>query len=264
MFALDSARIESTSPGWQVSVVDSIASTQDRVAAMAGSGAMAPAALFARQQTQGRGRRGQPWHSPMGENLAFSALLDPPGSPALWPRITALSALALCLSIEQALGLRALIKWPNDLWMQSAKVAGLLADVVQGPQGPRLVLGVGLNVNSLNFPPHLQTLATSLRLQLGPSQPVIDLNTLASCILCQLATQLERIEEGYAAALEEIRQRSLLLGRWVEWQAQGRHWRAKALDLNSEGHLLLKDSEGATHCLSSAESIRPIDDEAAI
>jgi BirA family transcriptional regulator, biotin operon repressor / biotin---[acetyl-CoA-carboxylase] ligase len=244
---------------WRVQVVDEIGSTSDalREAALAGEGA--GLALFAESQTAGRGRRQNRWLAPKGKDLMFSVLLRPFAPAALWPRVTTLAALAICRAIEAELPLQPRIKWPNDVYVHDRKVAGLLAEAVGTPGGLMLVLGIGLNVNTREFPPELSDAATSL-LSAVPAmpQPLLDRHSLARALLLQLHSQLCRIDEGFHEAIAEVRERSWLLGRQIRATVDGRELFGRALDLDQEGHLLLALADGGIITLSSAESVRQV------
>lgn len=122
----------------------------------------------ARGQTAGRGRRGARWASAEGQGLFASLVLlpEPPAPPA--PAITMLAGLAL-LDALRALGLpRARLKWPNDVVVGEAKLAGCLVES-RGFQAdePHFVVGFGLNVAQREFPPELtaERAVTSLALE---------------------------------------------------------------------------------------------------
>lgn len=125
-----------------------------RAAARAWAGPPSPGPLVvADHQTEGRGRRGRTWQSRPGENLLFSLVLR----PAVPPGLAARCVLQWAAAMAEALDLQ--VKWPNDLVTdQGEKVAGVLAalDVATEPFGSgstvrHVVLGVGVNVNQLDF-----------------------------------------------------------------------------------------------------------------
>jgi len=128
--------------------------------------------IIADQQVIGRGRRGDAWIAPAGSSILMSILLRPESDlhPSLWPRLPHLAGLALAHAIERSvptLRSRAMVKWPNDLYFDQKKIAGILVEsqVGQPDQLPAIVVGLGLNVNTspTDFPAELQETATSLR-----------------------------------------------------------------------------------------------------
>ena len=116
------------------------ASTQRLLPEDAPEGAVA----VAEHQTEGRGRLGRVWRDEPGSSLLFSLCLRPPVAQALWPTFTAVAGEACADGIAALTGRRPEIKPPNDLLLDGAKLAGILAEGTEG----RIVLGVGVNVAS--------------------------------------------------------------------------------------------------------------------
>jgi BirA family biotin operon repressor/biotin-[acetyl-CoA-carboxylase] ligase len=129
------------------------------------------------------------------------------------------------------------LKWPNDVESAHKKVAGALAHATTDGEGGSLVLGIGVNVHQRldDFPPELRATATSLALA-GP--PPIDRLSL----LVDLTRELDRVADPAerAAALDEWRKRSTLIGREVEVTRDGRPVvRGVARDVADDGALLV-------------------------
>lgn len=253
------AACEAEALPWRVQVVDEIGSTSDSVREAALAGESPGLVFFAESQTAGRGRRDNRWITPGGKDLMFSMLLRPQEPTSLWPRLTTLAALAICHAIEIELPLKPVIKWPNDVYLRDRKVGGLLAEVVTPASGMALVLGIGLNVNTREFPAELAGSATSLLSDLRmPVVRELDRQQLALELLRQLHAQLQRLDHGYHEAVAEVRERSWLLGRQIRATVEGRELFGRAMDLNSEGHLILAMPDGTLTTLSSAEGVRQV------
>jgi BirA family biotin operon repressor/biotin-[acetyl-CoA-carboxylase] ligase len=109
--------------------------------------------VVAEEQTAGQGRHGHAWHSEPGNGIYCSVVLDP--SPAL----TLALGLAAQHAIFEATSLHCDLRWPNDLMLGGKKVAGVLAQGIDG----RAVAGIGINVNHTSFPEELAGEAASLR-----------------------------------------------------------------------------------------------------
>jgi BirA family biotin operon repressor/biotin-[acetyl-CoA-carboxylase] ligase len=161
--------------------VERCASTQ-RLLDDAPEGAVAAAD----EQTEGRGRLGRTWRAPAGTSLLFSIVLVPPVPLEKLAELSLVAGEALAEAIEAETGLRAAIKQPNDVLVAGRKLAGILAEAVEG----RVVLGVGVNVSQTEeqLPEDLVTPATSLWLE----GAIVDRAEL-------LATVLERLEAHYDA-----------------------------------------------------------------
>jgi BirA family biotin operon repressor/biotin-[acetyl-CoA-carboxylase] ligase len=113
----------------------------------------------AEEQTAGVGRHGRSWHSERGAGLYVSVVLRRPPAPA----VTLAMGVAAAEAIENTTGLRADLRWPNDLMLRGRKVAGVLVESIPGA----LIVGIGLNVNHASFPEGIAEAATSLRIETG-------------------------------------------------------------------------------------------------
>ena len=123
--------------------------------------------VVAEHQTAGRGRLGRSWLSPPGAALTFSMLLRPDRVPAArWPWLPLLTGLAVLDGVSAATGVRGELKWPNDVLVHGAKVAGVLLERVEGPAGAAAVVGVGVNV-AFKVEELPASTASSLNLELG-------------------------------------------------------------------------------------------------
>lgn len=239
--------------GCEIQVHEELASTSDHVRELGQAGYPHGLVVFADAQSAGRGRRDNRWRSEPGQDLLFSILLRPQVSMERWPRLTTIAALAICRAIENVTPLKPVIKWPNDIYLGDRKCAGILAESFTGSTGTFMVLGVGLNVNTRTFPPDLP--ATSLRRE-TPQEKVHDRNALAIALLKQFNQLVMHWDEGFALVIEEVRQRSWLLGKSITARMDGRPVEGFVVDLNQEGHLLVKQGDGTILTLSSAEQVR--------
>ncbi len=154
--------------GMPLTAAETLESTNQFLLDAAEQGAPEGALAVAESQTAGRGRQRRLWHSPAGRNLYFSVLLWPRVPMMRFPQLALLTAFALrraVLALKPSLPIG--LKWPNDLWLAGKKLSGILCECPAGHRG--IVLGVGLNVNSLedDFPPELRTVATSLKWHAG-------------------------------------------------------------------------------------------------
>ena len=247
--------IESHAPGWTVQCHDEVGSTND-LAREAGASGAEWLAIFAESQTSGRGQRSNRWVTPKGRDLMFSLVLRPATPLELWPRCTTLAALAVCKGIEALLPLNPKIKWPNDIYLGSRKVCGLLAETFVSAADSYLVLGIGLNVNATSFAPELEDTAISLLKALPPTLREIDREVLAAAVLVELRRAFGLCEHDYAAALGEVRERSLLIGKTIRARVNESIVHGRVLDLNHEGHLSLQLADGSIANLSSAAEVR--------
>jgi BirA family transcriptional regulator, biotin operon repressor / biotin---[acetyl-CoA-carboxylase] ligase len=144
---------------------DRIASTNAVAGEAAAQGAPEGAAFIADEQTSGRGLRGRNWYSPPGKGLYVSFILRPDAS--LHPLIPLAGGLAARQAVLESSGIRANLKWPNDILYKGAKLGGILAEAVfSGSDIQYAVLGIGLNIDhrAEDFPAELAGRALSLRM----------------------------------------------------------------------------------------------------
>jgi BirA family biotin operon repressor/biotin-[acetyl-CoA-carboxylase] ligase len=178
-----------------------IGSTNDVAASIAAEPGGFGTVVIADAQTAGRGRRGRTWFSPAGSGLYVSAVVAPARAAVDPGRATALLTLAtgvaLSEGVERATGLAPAIKWPNDLLLGSRKLAGILAEAF----GEAVVLGYGINVGPMAYPPELRDRATSLETELGRA---IDRSVVAVETLAALASRYADLVGGRFDAILDV------------------------------------------------------------
>ncbi len=188
---LDAARARrALGDAYDVEVVEAAPSTNARVADRARAGAAEGLVVVAEHQTAGRGRLGRTWTTPARSALTQSVLLRPPVAATDWPWLPLLTGVAVARALREA-GAPADLKWPNDVLLGDAKVAGLLVERVETPDGPAAVVGIGINVSTTRAELGLDT-ATSL----AEAGVVVDRTDL----LVTLLRSLRREYDGWLAA----------------------------------------------------------------
>jgi BirA family biotin operon repressor/biotin-[acetyl-CoA-carboxylase] ligase len=218
-------------------VFQSTRSTNDLILREAAHGAPEGTCAVAAVQTAGRGRQGRVWDSTQPLGLWLSCLLTPPTLQAA-QRLTVVAGVALSRAVQKTGGLRVRMKWPNDLVHKGKKLAGILTETKIHPGRPPVsVVGIGCNVNHLetDFPPALQTAATSLRLLCG--HPVRRADLLVS-LLAELAIWVSAPWEETVAAWRDL---CLITGQRVRCHRQdGTLLEGEVADLSPEGALLIR------------------------
>jgi BirA family biotin operon repressor/biotin-[acetyl-CoA-carboxylase] ligase len=219
-----------------VEVHEALASTQERARELARAGTPHGTLVVAEIQTGGRGRLGRHWGSPRG-GLWMSFVLRPGLVAGLASRITQTAAVGIARGLWE-IGVEARIKWPNDLLAGGKKICGILAEsgVGQGGRLDYIILGVGMNANL--DPSDLEVSGrevTTIRSELGHD---VDLLSLLGSLLSNLQVELGRIED-FGAILEAWRNLNCTLGETVRVRRFGDTVEGRAVDLTSEGALLL-------------------------
>jgi BirA family biotin operon repressor/biotin-[acetyl-CoA-carboxylase] ligase len=195
-----------------------VESTNDMAWSLVEAGEPEGAVLSADAQTQGRGRTGNHWHSAAGLGLWFSVLLRPAIEPDRLGLITCLAALAVAEAVIDKTALSARIKWPNDVWIEGRKVAGILTEMrSRYPEPKPVVVGFGVNVNheAEDFSGEIADTALSLRMAAGA---YVDRTDLFGSILGHLHRWYTAFGGGDDSAIEErYRELSLMPGRKVRF-----------------------------------------------
>ena len=127
----------------------STGSTNEEAIKLACDGAPAGTLVVADEQTSGRGRGDRRWFTPAGSGLAVSIVLRPTLPSRQISHVALLGAIATVQAIKSICNLQPQSKWPNDVWVNGKKVAGILGESTHGPVGPEwVILGIGINVSS--------------------------------------------------------------------------------------------------------------------
>ena len=222
----------------------------------AAAGAEHGTVYIADAQSAGRGRGAHTWHSSPGDGLYCSLLLRPhstlTAADALWFSLA--TGLAVASAVESVTSLRADIRWPNDLLLGEKKFCGILTELSADSAHVRhAVIGIGININHAEFPPELQTLATSLRIASGRTWPrALILAALLQALQAELATLLA--SDGTQTARAEILQRLRRQSTWMEGkrvhvdEAEG--YTGLTAGLNAQGFLLVQTATGLRTVLS--------------
>ena len=229
--------------GTQVFWYPEISSTNDIAMSLADRGAPEGVVVAANAQTAGRGRLGRRWSSPPGTGLYVSTVLRP--AQALASILTVAAGVAIADGIEAATGLRVQLKWPNDVFVDSRKLAGILAEA-SSPGGalPYVVVGFGINVMPAAHPRDIAARATNVEEELG--RPVDRGLLLVEC-LCALARRYADVRDGRAREVMTSwhRRASAMLGRKVQFDGGGSRCEGIAEGIEERGALIVRTHEGA-------------------
>ncbi len=179
---------DSSSPivGRRIIHLGTVGSTMDEAEALAAVGEPEGTVIVADEQTAGRGRAGRSWRAPAGTGVLCSVLLRPSVPPARLGVLPLVAGVAVAESLEAVCGLPCQLKWPNDVWIDERKVAGVLVTARSGSHTiEHAVVGMGVNVN-VRWDDLVEG-AISLRVATGRDH---DRD-------CVLATLLARLDAGY-------------------------------------------------------------------
>ena len=205
--------------------------------------------MVAREQTAGRGRRGRSFLSERDRGVYLSVLLRPEAEASDCAGITAFAAVAVCDAVENVCGVRADIKWVNDLLINGKKICGILTELCADADGAAgIVVGVGINVKGRDFPPELRDVATSISNECG--RP-IERSRFCAELINEMNALYPQLESG--AFMAENRARSNVIGREIYVLRGDERYPATAVDIDDGGSLVIRTPEGETRTLRSGE-----------
>jgi len=243
----------------QIQYFDCIPSTNDLAKQLAQGGAPHGTVLLADSQSAGRGRMGRSFLSPSGHGIYMSVLLRQGCKPEELMHLTCATAVALCDAVEQSCGIRPGIKWTNDLVCHERKLAGILTELCLDPATGLVdyaIIGIGINCTqgSEDFPPELQTIASSLAAVTGK---YIDRERVTSAVLEHLFQMDARLHSQKDAILAQYRADCITLGKDISLLRGNSVQYGHALDITDDGALLVRFPDGKLDAVNSGEvSIR--------
>jgi BirA family biotin operon repressor/biotin-[acetyl-CoA-carboxylase] ligase len=229
----------------RIDVVNVIPSTNDYLMQRLSHGMQSPTVCTAEGQTAGRGRMGREWRSPLGANIYFSLYwrfahkIQELSGLSLVVGLAALEALQRCAPLPAGVG----IKWPNDIWYQGEKLAGILIESAGTKSGDNqaaftdVVIGIGINVNMISVKKGIAPW-TDLHSIWGflPSR-----NQLIGYLLNSLIAKLSQFErEGFPIFIPEWTQYDLLAGKKVDLSIGNTHQEGTAQGVNDRGELTVR------------------------
>lgn len=229
-----------------------IASTNNEAMAAANAGAPEGSVFLAEQQTSGRGRGSNQWHSPQSAGIYCSVVLRPglPPSEALILSLAAgLAVYAAVRSVDSRVAID--LKWPNDLLIDGKKFCGILTEMnAEAARVRHIVVGTGINVNQASFPVNLQPTATSLRLATGTEWSRVE---LCAALLKSLNREYRDFLEKPGAREGTVRRfqerSSSACGRQVQVEENG-GFEGVTDGIDSRGFLKVRTGRGVRTVLS--------------
>lgn len=245
--------------GQKIVYQESIDSTNIKAKQLAAEGAPEGTVVVAEEQGTGRGRLERSFFSPKGKGIWFSVILRPEFLPQEAPKCTLLAAVSVAMAMER-FGLRAGIKWPNDIMYEGKKLVGILTEMnAEMDRINYVVIGTGINVNILpeDFPEDIRPVATSLAIMKGEKLPRVKFFQAVLESMEELYALVQT--EGFAPVMQKWKHYAITLGQEVNVIGIGRSesFAGIAADIDEEGALLVDTPEGRRRVLAGDVSIRP-------
>ena len=229
---------------------DEIDSTNTEAKRMVAEGFCGDAIITAKTQTAGRGRMGRSFYSPAATGAYFSILhtLTTPLCDAV--AITSAAAVAVMRAIRNLTGIQTEIKWVNDLYYNDKKICGILTEATSIGENTHVIVGVGINLNTDDFPEELTGIAGSLDTQIDAAE---------------LIAQIYREIVFYLNApnnrdwLSDYREYSCVIGRRVAWVSEGTTHEGFAESIDADGALFIRAENAELIRLHTGEiSLKPL------
>lgn len=214
------------------------------------------AIIAANEQTAGRGRLGRSFFSPADTGIYMSLILAAGCRTEDFLPVTVAAAVAVSRVIERFTEDQPKIKWVNDVWLGSRKVCGILTEGISNFENGTLeaaVVGIGINVDTEKnaFPKDVQNTAVSL------GSVHATRNELIAAVSAEIFDLTEHLKAP--ELMQEYRERSLILGKKIYWEADGVRHEGLAADINDAGNLVVDTEEGMVTLISGEVSIRPLE-----
>lgn len=256
-----SEELDTSVVGSEILYFDSLDSTNRTAGKLASEGCNEGLTVIAGKQTGGRGRLGRSWESPADMGIYLSVVLKPVIAPAESPILTFAAAVAVVNAIRTAAGIKAGIKWPNDLIINGKKVCGILLEMnSEADRVNYIVIGIGVNYSQSeeDFPTELKDKAVSLKMAAADSR--FSRLSVVKAILRELDSVFKLVREGFnEKILDSWREYSVTLGKEVAFKIKDSDYCGTAVDITGEGRLLVDCRDGVRRELLSGEiSIRGI------
>lgn len=253
------SRMKSKWAGRYLDYSETVDSTNNRAKQLAERGAKSGTLIIADSQSAGKGRRGRSWTSPPGTGIWMSLILRPQILPSCASMLTLVAAMAVSDGIDKETGLNSQIKWPNDIVVDGRKVCGILTEMSAELDGIHyVVVGMGINANTKEFPEEIAETATSLCRQTGQT-----------VWRSQIIAAVMEAFEGYYDKFMESRDLSLLYdaynkklanyGREVMVMSSTGNYQGVSHGINQKGELLVElPDKTVTKVVSGEVSVRGI------
>lgn len=216
--------------------------------------------IVAEIQTAGRGRMDRRWISAPAQNVLATVIVYPPRELEEWGGLPLLAGLAVTDAVRELSSIDAHVKWPNDVLVGNRKLSGILVE--SGRQGDRswAILGIGVNVNQVQFEGEYRLAPTSMTLEAGRTFDTEEVLTA----LCRRLDALYALwcSQGNAPILGGWKNATRFLGKRIVAEEGSSRREGRALDLGHDGSLIIEFDNGVReHFFAGDVSLREEENE---
>ena len=206
--------------------------------------------IIAEQQSKGKGRMGRSWVSPAGSGIYMSLILRPRIPIDHIGKMTLMTAVAVAKTIRDITGLGAMIKWPNDIYINGLKVCGILTQISAEPDLINFVIiGIGVNINTSRH--KLPDVATSLFLESG--KKIIRVEFLQKMLAEIEAYYTKLNKNAFLSIIKDWTLYSMTIGRRIKVDHRSDIIEGQAMEIDESGALIIRDDVGFMHRILSGD-----------
>ncbi|MBF7017095.1 biotin--[acetyl-CoA-carboxylase] ligase [Staphylococcus durrellii] len=210
--------------------------------------------ILSDEQTQGKGRFNRPWTSAKSKGLWMSIVLRPEVAFSMITKFNLFMALGIRDAIQQFSNDTVTVKWPNDIYIEGRKVCGFLTEMVANSDGIEAVIcGIGINMNhhANDFIEELKDKATSIALH---SEEKVNRYQFLKSLVTNIEYRYAQFNtHSFEAIRDEYIKASNIWGKELKFTENNVQFNGKAIDIDKEGFLIVKDNSGETKKLMSAD-----------
>ncbi len=227
-----------------------IDSTNTQAKKLLTDGAKHGTIITAEEQSAGRGRFDRKFFSPAKTGIYMTVIIKPQKNVSDVQLITVATAVAVLRAVKKLTGIELDIKWVNDIFLNNKKICGILTEAIvdfESGMAESLIVGIGINISTTydNFPNDIKKVATSL----FPKN--ISRNHLIAEIVNNLITLCDNLTDKNL--IKEYKEHSIVLGKQITYLNNNSKQTGKAIDINDNGNLIVKLSDGKIAVLESGE-----------
>lgn len=245
----DLRQFAALAPDWYMRLHyhDELDSTNDEARRLAEAGAEHGTVVLSDHQTLGRGRRGASWVCEPGDGLLFSMVLRPSFAQAQWSRIALAAGIGIVDAINGKWGLNAKVKWPNDIYIQNKKCAGILTEARED----FVIVGIGMNV--MSAPSARDARMDAIAVADMVTGPISREMVLAE-VLQGVANEVGACAVKFDDQVDRLQKNCYLTGKCVTFNAHEKSFAGLVSGIGSDGALLV-EVDGVMMSFSQASDI---------
>jgi BirA family biotin operon repressor/biotin-[acetyl-CoA-carboxylase] ligase len=237
--------------GSRIFAYNCVDSTNDIAYGLAEQKIKEGALIVAEAQTKGKGRLGRHWLSPSGYGIYMSLVIRPDIPPVEAGKLTLMASVAIAKTIRDITGLPAMIKWPNDVYINKSKVCGILTEMSAEVDAINfLIMGVGININTPKG--KLPEIGTSLYAERG--NKVNRVEFLQEMLLNLESYYLNLKNAKISDLISDWRDYSMTLGKRIKVDVRNKTVEGQAMDIDDLGALIVRDDLGFMHRILSGDA----------